>query len=223
MDKRCKIFCPAAIFLLLSPAGLPPYVPHSRCESPSLVVAQQENRSQKPETQHDLAEFFVPADWVAQGACWSFSGKIFAAQGVHTLSRGIIYYNKRIFADFVFEVRLNKLAEGGGFGLLIRYDEKRKQGYTYLLFPHGGYRFDVIKNERDSTLFSEPATNMNKDTNAWNTIKIVCRGARFDLYMNGHWLTSLTDHAYASGRVGFFLGGDPRQKALFEIVALKSL
>jgi hypothetical protein len=206
-------------------------VPPIRFESPYLgdlfssqhIVAQQGNYDQKLDTQLGVAEVMVPADWVARGGCWSFSGKIIAAQGVYVRGLDIFYYNKSAFTDFVFEVRLNKLAEDGPFGLLIRYDEKTKESYTFLLFPHGDYGVYLLKNERDSSLFGEPATNMNKGTNVWNTIKIVCRGARFDLYMNDHQLTSITDHTYASGRVGFFLGSDPRQKALFEIVTLKSL
>jgi hypothetical protein len=231
MGKRFKIFCPVAIFLLFSPVLLPPYAPHVQFESlhlgnlfsPPHIVAQQETHGQKPDTQHNLAKFLAPLDWVARGGCWSLSGKIIAAQGTHTFGLGILYYNKRTFADFVFEARLNKLAEDGSFGLLIRYDEKKKEGYAYQLLPHSGYGFYVITNELDSALFSEPAPNMNKDNNVWNTIKIVCRGAKFDLYMNDHRLTSITDHAFASGRVGFFFGSDPRQKALFEIVTLRSL
>jgi hypothetical protein len=231
MGKRFKVFCPVAIALVFSPALLPPYVHHIHFESPHLgdlfstqdIAAQQETRGQKPETQHNLAEIVAPSDWVARGGCWSFSGNVIAAQGVHTLGRGIFCYNKRTYADFVFEVRLNKLAESGPFGLLIRYDEKKNEGYTYLLFPHGEYRLAIIRGEPDYSLFQEPAVGMNKDTNVWNTIKIVCQGAQFDLYMNDHRLTSITDHTYASGRVGFFLGSDPRQKALFEIVTLKSL
>ncbi len=164
-----------------------------------------------------------PIAWVARGGCWSISGKIIAAQGVHTFGRGIFYYEKTTFADFVFEVKLNKLEEGGPFGLLIRYDEKKKEGYTYLLFPHGAYRWAIIRGEPDYSLFQEPAVGMNNDVNVWNTIKIVCRGARFDLYMNDQLLTSITDHTFSSGRAGFFIASDPRQKALFEIVTLKSL
>jgi hypothetical protein len=223
MDKLFKIFCSVAGFLLLVPVLFPLDVPHSHFEFPHLGVAQQETRGQKPDTQRNLAKILVPSDWVARGGGWSFSGKIIAAQGTHTLGRGMLYYNKRIFADFVFEVRLNKLAEDGAFGLVLRYNEKTKEGYTYLLFPHGGYKLAIIKGEPDYSLFEEPAIGMNKDNNVWNTIKIVCRGAQFDLYMNDHRLPSITNHAYASGRVGFFLASDPRQKALFEIVTLKSL
>jgi hypothetical protein len=197
---------------------------------PCLRDNEVKHRTQQPQTNHSRqAEVpsppsvsLDPSAWVARGGCWSMSGNIIAAQGVHTFGRGILYYEKRTFADFVFEVRLNKLAEDGPFGLLIRYNEKRKEGYTLLLFPHGGYRWAIIRGEPDYSLFEEPAVGMNKDVNVWNTIKVVCRGARFVLYMNGRRLTSITDHTFVSGRAGFFIASDPRQKALFEIVTLKS-
>jgi hypothetical protein len=41
--------------------------------------------------------------------------------------------------------------------------------------------------------------------------------------MNNQYLTTVIDHTYFAGRVGFFVGGDPRQKAIFEIISLKEL
>jgi hypothetical protein len=64
---------------------------------------------------------------------------------------------------------------------------------------------------------------MNKGTNVWNTIKIICKGPEFEMYMNNQYLTTVIDYIYSAGRVGFFVGGDPRQKAIFEIISLKEL
>jgi hypothetical protein len=223
MGKPFKSFCQAAILLLFTPVFFFSQ-PHGHSNLGGVCsFAPQETRDPKPHSQNNTAEILLPFDWVARGGCWSFSGKIIAAQGAHTPGRGILYYNKKTFADFVFEVRLNKLAEDGPFGLLLRYNEKTKEGYTYLLYPHGEYGLAIIRGEPDYSLFQEPAIGMNKDANVWNTIKVVCRGAQFDLYINDHRLTSITDHNYTSGRVGFFLASDPRQKALFEILTLRSL
>jgi len=163
-----------------------------------------------------------PLNWIAYGGCWEFFGKSIYGQAGGE-GRHLLFYQQKVFRNFIFEVRLNKLAEGGAFGLIIRYNERKKEGYTYIQYPDGGYRFAIIKKELDYSLFQEPASKMNKGTNVWNSIKIIGIGSKFELYLNDQFLTSITDNSYSTGRIGLFLGGDPRQKAVFEIITLKKL
>ena len=124
--------------------------------------------------------------------------------------------------NFELQVRLKKVAEGGSFGVLIRYDESKTAGYAFTILPHGEYMFAMIKGETDSALFKEPV-DLNRDIKGWDTAKIICIGQKFDFYLNDEFLSSVTDKKYNRGRIGFFLGGDPRQKAMFQIISLKQL
>jgi len=164
-------------------------------------------------------EIFRPSNWIARGGCWDFSKNIINAQAIVGSCK--LYYSKAIYKDFTLEVKLNKLAESGGFGLLIRYDEQKDEGYTFGLLPSSGYWFAKIIGGNDHpSLSSAPVPFMNKGVNTWNTLKVLCQGAKFDLYLNGEFLSTITDSAYSSGRIGLTIGGDPRQLALFEIVSL---
>ena len=185
---------------------------------PAAVCAQNHIDLMMPDwLSEELAE---PENWVAHGGCWTFTDSgIIAQAGI--MGRHLIYYNKKRCADFELQVRLNKLAEGGPLGLVVRFDERKKEGYTYLVYPHGQYCFTIIKEEPDYTIFTAPVNNMNQDVNVWNTVKIVCIGSTFELYMNDQLLTAITDKSYKNGRFGIFLAGDPRQKAIFKIISLK--
>jgi len=190
-------------------------------------LSLQFNQKQSQQTNlHKASEFeiideetFKSSNWIARGGCWSFSKNIISAQAIVGSCK--LYYSKAIYKDFTLEVNLNKLAESGGFGLLIRYDEQKDEGYAFTLLPSSGYWFAKIIGGKDQpSLSAAPVPFMNKGVNVWNTLKIVCKGAKFDLYLNYKFLSTITDSAYSSGRIGLTIGGDPRQRALFEIVSL---
>jgi hypothetical protein len=181
--------------------------------------SQQTSFRNTPEPERIDEEILKPSNWIARGGCWDFSNNIISAQAIVGSCK--LYYSKAIYKDFTLEVKLNKLAESGAFGLLIRYDEQKDEGYTYSLFPSSGYFFATIGGgDYPHSFSSAPVPFMNKGLNTWNTLKIVCQGAKFDLYLNGQFLSTITDSAYSSGRIGLTIGGDPRQRALFEIISL---
>lgn len=158
-------------------------------------------------------------DWSAQGGCWTFTDDGIVAQA-GTMGLVRLYYKEKSLSNFECRVRLKKLAEGGAFGLLIRYDENTASGYTWLLFPHGEYRFATTHGETDSSLFQEPAY-LHQQQNNWDTLTCCAVNDSFTLFLNGELLKIIHDDQYKKGRFGFFLSGDPRQKALFQIISIK--
>lgn len=167
-------------------------------------------------------EIFKPSNWIARGGCWEFSNNIISARG--TVGSCKFYYSKADYKDFSLEVKVNKLAETGGLGLLVRYDEQKDEGYIFGILPSSGYWFAKIIGDNDRpALSAAPVPFINNGLNVWNTLKIVCHGAKFDLYLNGDFISSITDGTYISGRIGLIIGGDPRQRASFEIVSFTIL
>ncbi len=160
-------------------------------------------------------------DWSTRSGYWDFSGKVIKAQGFIGYNKA--YYNHRVFTDFIYEVKLCKASEDGTFGLLFRYDEKNNEGYVLYFWPHGGCSFDLIKGGQTRIRTIEVSQPMHQivGTDVWNTVKIVAHGSRFKIYLNGYLLDTIFDSQYSSGRVGLFIAGDPRQKALFEVTTIR--
>ena len=159
--------------------------------------------------------------WSARGGYWDFSGKVIKAKGFIGYNKA--YYNRKVFADFIYEVKLCKTAEDGTFGLLFRYDEKNDEGYLLQFWPHGGCSFELIKGGQTHIRQIEIRQPMHQiiGTNVWNKVKIIANGSTFKIYLNGYLLDTIIDHQYALGRVGLFVAGDPRQIALFEVTTIK--
>ena len=116
-----------------------------------------------------------------------------------------------------------KIAEDGPFGMVFRYDVSNDEGYIFGIFPHGGYLLSKFKGRGSIYLERGASAFINEEMNAWNTLKIVVTGDRFDCYINGSFVKSVRDNTYATGKVGLCNSGDPRQIAKFEIISLVEL
>ena len=124
------------------------------------------------------------------------------------------------FKNFTYEVRLMKIAEDGTIGLILRYNEAKDEGYLFHVWPHGDYQFLKFKTDDQVILNKGHPIYFNRELNTWNTIKIVCNEAKFVVYINGDFLVSIKDVTYSVGKVGLLIGGDPRQRAKFEVISL---
>jgi len=163
---------------------------------------------------------FKPSAWVAVGGCWDFSHRIISAQATVSCCRA--YLADRVYRDFTFRVRLNKLAEDGAIGVIFRFDETAHTGYRFEIYPHGGHILALVRGpDREGELWHSTAIVMNRGCNTWNRIRITCTGKRMEIYINGELANIVEDSTYASGRIGLFIGGDPRQRAEFEILTLE--
>ncbi|HOI95584.1 MAG TPA: DUF1080 domain-containing protein [Syntrophobacter fumaroxidans] len=60
-----------------------------------------------------------------------------------------------------------------------------------------------------------------KDTNSWNTLKVVAKDNLFKLYINGHFVYQFTDFSIFNGRVGL-LGytGEPKTTHFFDNISV---
>lgn len=166
-------------------------------------------------------DFNSKLNWTGKCGYWDFSNKIFRGQGF--IRYNIAYYNQHIFSDFIYEVKFNKLSEDGTLGILFRYNENRDEGYLIHLWPHGGCLFVLFEKgmEKVKLKINQPI-NQLIGTHVWNTIKVVAKANKFKIYLNQHLLDTISDKKYKSGRLGLYIGADPRQAALFEIINIKA-
>ncbi|MEW6511067.1 MAG: family 16 glycoside hydrolase [Bacteroidota bacterium] len=171
---------------------------------------------------HSTAEERKPAlpgeGWIGSGCYWDFHDSVFFAQGYSTLGRA--YYEPKDFGDFTFEVRLMKLAEDGALELVFRYDENKVEGYHIYLWPHGGFGVGKLDGPmRSGPVFGPPA-HFNRELNAWNNIKVIGRGERFDFFINGFHVWTARDGKFRRGKLGLGMPGDLRQLARFQIIRM---
>lgn len=190
---------------------------------PALAITVQRSltsQNQKTEIKTAAPLPFTSSGWVVHGGCWDFSHRIISAQATVGCCRA--YLANKIYRDFTFEVRLNKLAEDGAIGIIFRYDEASHTGYRFEIYPHGGHILALVRGaDREGELWHSTAIVMNRGCNTWNLIRITCRGKRIEIYSNGELANIVEDSAFSSGRIGLFIGGDPRQRAEFEILTLE--
>lgn len=169
------------------------------------------------------AQINQPENWVARGGVWDFSKKIIRGQGTFS-SRPCAYYKKENYSDFVYEISLKSLCdEDGSYGMLLRFDEKNYTGYVFSVWPHGDYEFCRIENEICYQIVTGTADYLKDQLKTWNTLKVVCKGPKFTLYINDHLLVLAEDTKYKSGKIGFSLGHGPASIILYEVKTLLTL
>lgn len=78
--------------------------------------------------------------------------------------------------------------------------------YRFLVSPNGSY---VIGARLDGKWIDMPRWMMSeyieKGYNA-NHLKVICKGNQIEVYVNGHYLTSVVDDSFADGYIGGMIG-----------------
>lgn len=164
-------------------------------------------------------EILKPSNWIARGGCWDFSKKIITARGVG--QQPIAYFKKESYTDFEFEIRLKLLTdEDGLYGMVFRFDEKKDVGYIFAVYPNGSYSFARLDDGFARRIGAGLATYLKDQLKTWNRLKVVARGTKFDLYINGNLLITMEDNSYRSGKVGLYLGHGPTSVLEYEVLTL---
>lgn len=164
-------------------------------------------------------EIVKSSNWIARGGCWDFSKKTIIAQGVGP--RPIAYFKKESYTDFEFEIQLRQLTdEDGSYGMIFRFDEKKDVGYIFAIWPNGSYNFARLDDGFAHQTGGGQATYLKDQLKTWNRLKVVARGTKFDLYINGNLLITMEDNSLRSGKVGLYLGHGPQSSLEYEVLSL---
>lgn len=157
-------------------------------------------------------------EWKSKGGTWEFSPKRIFGEGTSKFNKA--YCVDKSYSNFIYEVRLRKISRNDGpIGLLMRYDERRDEGYMLLIWPHGDYQYSRLVNHERHRENSGTPKALNKG-NAWNRIKIIGHDDKLEFYLNGELLAKLNGDTYSFGRLGLVVAGGPEQKAEFEVLSM---
>jgi hypothetical protein len=134
---------------------------------------------------------------------------VFTAAGYHviasaqaTLAQPCVAHQAK-FSDMTFEVQMNLLSGNGG-GILLRAGTSAS--YYLRISSNGLYTLFVCTETGTScnkVLTSNFSGQITQGLHQSNTIAVVARGSRIELYINYERVDSVTDSTSSSGQIGF--------------------
>jgi len=93
------------------------------------------------------------------------------------------------------------------FGVLVRYQADDENFYWFQISSDGFYAVDLLLNDEWLPLVGwEESSAINQGVGASNHLKVACFGDQFSFYVNGAYLTGVSDATFQSGNVGLAVG-----------------
>ena len=97
-----------------------------------------------------------------------------------------------------------------GFGLMVHCAQsktKQLEDYAFLIYPEPEPEFEVVmhKDGNQSTVFNRTKSSAIRPGSNPNQLEVRVKGNDLEFYVNGQYLTSITDSQnYKGGRAGFY-------------------
>ncbi len=97
-----------------------------------------------------------------------------------------------------------------GFGLMVHCAQsktKQLEDYAFLIYPDEEPEFEVVmhKDGNQKTVVSRTKSNAIKSGSATNKLEVRVKGTDLEFYVNGEYLTTISDtENYKGGRAGFY-------------------
>jgi len=110
------------------------------------------------------------------------------------------------FGDFAFQVQM-EIIRGDYGGMFFRANSSGTDYYTLTVYQSGRYSFDVYMNNNYlKTVSNASSPAFKTGLNQANLITVIARGSNFYLYMNGQFVTRVSDTSYSAGQIGLLAG-----------------
>lgn len=111
------------------------------------------------------------------------------------------------FSDFALEVdaRFVDGPEKWVYGFMFRYQD-RDNTYRYLTSYNGEYTLLKAVSGKWDTLVDWTWSPHIITGTGTNHLRVVCRGSEITMYVNGHYLDTITDHSLSAGKPGVHVG-----------------
>lgn len=105
--------------------------------------------------------------------------------------------------DFILEAdaRLVSGPKDGRYGLIFRF-QNSANFYHFLISGNGYYLIGTKTNDEWTKLRNWTSSEFIKEGYSTNHLKVICKGSQIQAYVNGNNLTTVTDEAFVTGRVG---------------------
>lgn len=126
----------------------------------------------------------------------------------------VIYGPNANYADDNSTVRVTARSVDGdspdsGYGMLVHGDNSGGsfRDYGFLIYTGDSPKYAIVKHQgsTESKLVNWTTSSTIRTGTTPNQLEVRIRGGRLDFYVNGQFVTSITDSEnFASGRVGFY-------------------
>jgi serine/threonine protein kinase len=150
--------------------------------------------------------------WLDDGSQCFFRPQGYHVQTAHAHEFAWCYSGRQAFSNVVISVQA-RLTRGEVYGLVFRLSPSTQQFYALEINAEGAYRFVLATGSNPASWITlidwtrSPA--IQPGYNRTNTLLVVADGPTFRFYINKQLITTgYTNSAYASGLVGFLVGGD---------------
>jgi hypothetical protein len=99
-----------------------------------------------------------------------------------------------------------------GYGLSVHGEKKdgKLEDYSFVIYNGTGPKYEIVQHQAgvETNLVSWVPSNAIRTGRSPNQIEVRIRDVKLDFYINGQFITSITDSAnYRRGRVGFYTSG----------------
>ncbi len=110
------------------------------------------------------------------------------------------------FTDFNLEIdaRLVNGSNKSVYGVVFRFKDN-KNYYRFEVSGDGYYIVGTRFNDMWGELQKITKSAYIKEGNSINRLKVVCKGSQIEVYVNGYYLTRITDYLFTEGYVGMIV------------------
>ena len=122
-----------------------------------------------------------------------------------TLAQYVYNRNAGRFADFVLEVDARLVSGPNGGGGLVFRAQDLDNCYCFLVQVNGYYYIGAVLSGMWLSLQPKKHSDLINIGNSTNHLKVICKGSKIELYVNGHYLTAITDNYFTDGYVGMIV------------------
>lgn len=211
---RLIAFVPTATFTATATAI--PTTPPTATATATMTAIPTSTRTP---TVTPTSSFLLEDDFVDNRNGWSeVAGKAYFERGKYFVKqpeKGYSYWptcrNCSPFTDFVYEAAITKIegTDEYSYGLVFRDSGPgTSRDFYHFGVNGGGWMFDkMVSGQWKGILAWKPNPLIVKE-NGQNKLRVVCRGSRFEFFVNGQPVGWTTDASFTSGGVGVGVGTD---------------
>lgn len=137
------------------------------------------------------------------GSC-AFTGGKYHASALTPKHITACFALKPTFHNGAFQIHMS--LQGEYAGLIFRGDPNKNIGYAFAISPTGFYALVLYLDKLGPTFLQigSLSQSFNAGVNQDNTIGIVAKGNKIYLYVNNHYIATVTNTSYQSGQIGVF-------------------
>lgn len=118
------------------------------------------------------------------------------------------------YQDFVLRVKMTIISGHSG-GLVFRADSTNDKGYQFRISTDGTYILNRILLDQQGNIQSNGLTvtrgssaSIQMGANQTNQLAILTQGQTIALFINGKYVTNMTNSTYQSGQIGIYVDSD---------------